>query len=369
MIASYYDWPDAMARGWLKLYTAGPMTGHHLFNWPMFERRAKLHRRQGHWIVCPTEIDEESGMVIVKRAPDGSVLRVEQSDTFDYESVLQLDLQAIWPGTYEGVDNPWGPSVVPCDGIVLLPGWRTSSGAKRELAHAEEHGLLVFEGDVPDAVIRYDGWPRPGHRTTSAQRQYQAAHTEPVPDVAGRDLGPFGAGFSRFSVERPVTVHDTIQTVRIELPKGETLSENTPQQASESIDQFDTGATRNSSGHKHDYEGFLSFRVIRRYGEYMHKNRHLADGSIRGSDNWQNGIPFKRYMQSLWRHLVDVWEIWRRSNETPEIEVVIIDFDGKEVDAEEALCGVIFNASGALDSILRGKEASFDPARKYGRKV
>ena len=40
--------------------------------------------------------------------------------------------------------------------------------------------------------------------------------------------------------------------------------------------QFSTGANRNSEEGKLDFEGFISPLVIQRFGEYMHKHRHLA---------------------------------------------------------------------------------------------
>jgi hypothetical protein len=44
---------------------------------------------------------------------------------------------------------------------------------------------------------------------------------------------------------------------------------------------------------KPDYEGFLSPPVIEAFGRYMHKNRRLADGSMRASDNWQRAFRLK----------------------------------------------------------------------------
>src|SRR5580698_7792736 len=60
---------------------------------------------------------------------------------------------------------------------------------------------------------------------------------------------------------------------------------------------FETGATRNLDASKYDYEGFLSPLVMERFGQYMHKHRVQADGSLRDSDNWQKGIPLQAYMK------------------------------------------------------------------------
>lgn len=71
---------------------------------------------------------------------------------------------------------------------------------------------------------------------------------------------------------------------------------------------FDTGATRDTDEGKLDFEGFLSPTVLKAFAEYMNKNRKMADGSVRDSDNWQKGIPKDAYMKSMWRHFFDVWQ-------------------------------------------------------------
>lgn len=102
---------------------------------------------------------------------------------------------------------------------------------------------------------------------------------------------------------------------------------------------FDTGATRDTEDGKLDYEGFLSPLVLRRYAEYLDANRAMADGSLRDSDNWQQGIPSDVYMKSAWRHFMDVWA-WHRSSI-------------KVSDIEAALCAVLFNIMGYLHEVLK----------------
>jgi hypothetical protein len=100
---------------------------------------------------------------------------------------------------------------------------------------------------------------------------------------------------------------------------------------------FETGACRDTDHGKIDPEGFLDPAVIRAFSEYMHRNRTMADGSVRDSDNWRRGIPLDAYMKSLWRHFLDVWEIHR----------------GRPDDPTEALCGVLFNSMGYLSEVLK----------------
>jgi hypothetical protein len=110
---------------------------------------------------------------------------------------------------------------------------------------------------------------------------------------------------------------------------------------------FATGATRDTAEDKYDPEGFLSPIAIDAYCEYMHRNRYMADGSIRDSDNWQNGMPFNVFMKSLWRHAKDAWTIHRgyrvfRNEKGKRVEVTMLD----------ALCGLLFNTFGYLHEYL-----------------
>lgn len=119
---------------------------------------------------------------------------------------------------------------------------------------------------------------------------------------------------------------------------------------------FETGATRDDDMTKPDYEGYLSPLVIRRYGEYMTKHRMQADGNLRDSDNWQKGIPFTAYMKSLWRHLVDLWTLHRN----PPQEEILNDFI-----KQDALCAIIFNASGYLHELLKKGKADHIAREPY----
>lgn len=100
--------------------------------------------------------------------------------------------------------------------------------------------------------------------------------------------------------------------------------------------QFSSGANRNSEDGKLDFEGFLSPSVLVEFAEYMHKHRKLSDGTMRDSDNWQQGMPREVLMKSLMRHVIDLWMIHRERDyyrhET-----------GEAVELQEALGGLMFN--------------------------
>lgn len=111
------------------------------------------------------------------------------------------------------------------------------------------------------------------------------------------------------------------------------------------VRSFSTGATRSSSEGKPDYEGYLSPLVIKRYGQFMLRHQVQPDGRDRASDNWQRGMPLETFIKSGWRHFVDWWSLHRGGPLTPV----------GNADLEEALCSLIFNASGYLHEHLKAK--------------
>lgn len=111
------------------------------------------------------------------------------------------------------------------------------------------------------------------------------------------------------------------------------------------MQQFASGATRNDDSGKYDYEGFINPEALHAYGEYMHEHRTQRDGSIRDSDNWQKGIPFRKYVKSLVRHSIDLWRMDRGYAVTnPDT--------GKPHTKKELCCAIIFNAMGYLKEMI-----------------
>jgi hypothetical protein len=106
---------------------------------------------------------------------------------------------------------------------------------------------------------------------------------------------------------------------------------------------FDTGATRSPDAHRDDPEGFLSPLVIDRFSEYMSKHRVQSDGSLRGSDNWQRGMPTDSYMKGAWRHFLHWWTRHRGW---------AVRDPGAAADIEEDLCALLFNVQGYLHETI-----------------
>lgn len=110
------------------------------------------------------------------------------------------------------------------------------------------------------------------------------------------------------------------------------------------IRTFDTGATRSPTNDKLAYSRFMDSRVIKRYCEYLHKHRTQTDGQVREPDNWKQGIPAESYVDSMYRHFMDVW-LFEQGYYNDTLE-----------DQETALCALMFNAQGLLFEILKDKE-------------
>ena len=105
---------------------------------------------------------------------------------------------------------------------------------------------------------------------------------------------------------------------------------------------FETGAIRDLNEDKPDYEAFFSPLVFVEFGKYMHEKRKLPDGTVRDGDNWQKGIPLNAYMESAWRHFMDIWLMHRGYEEKGERKDLQI----------ESLCAMMFNVMGYLHTIL-----------------
>jgi hypothetical protein len=97
-----------------KYYLAGPMSGIPQFNFPMFFRVGKRLRELGYDVVSPAEIDcKEDGDVALK-SKNGDPKEAARS----WGDFLARDVKLLADGGITG--------------IIFLPGWEVSSGAKLE---------------------------------------------------------------------------------------------------------------------------------------------------------------------------------------------------------------------------------------------
>ncbi len=112
---------------------------------------------------------------------------------------------------------------------------------------------------------------------------------------------------------------------------------------------FGSGAVRDTSTDKLDYEACLSPLVLKRYAEYVRTCRVQPDGNLRADDNWQKGFGLSVWLKSKLRHIMHTWILHRTGAKT------ITDKDGKVWDIEMALCAEFFNTHGMLHEILASK--------------
>ncbi len=121
------------------LYLAGPMRGLPNFNFDSFaESRVKL-RSLGWTVICPAERDEQLGF-----NPSGLT---GTEDLVDLGFSLSKAFQQSFTDLFS------------CDGIVLLPGWNKSEGAKAEVLVAKLTGRQVYEffSHRPNVLVEMTG--------------------------------------------------------------------------------------------------------------------------------------------------------------------------------------------------------------------
>jgi hypothetical protein len=102
----------------MRLYLAGPMSGIEQFNFPAFYEAAETLRAAGHDIVSPAEMDADDGI-------DEEAMSSEDGDasklSLTWAQLLARDVTIIGDETDDKID-----------GIVFLPGWIASRGARLE---------------------------------------------------------------------------------------------------------------------------------------------------------------------------------------------------------------------------------------------
>lgn len=125
-----------MATTW---YLAGPMSGLPQFNFPAFYAAAKDLRDQGYRMVSPAELDDAEDAAIARASKDGDAAAAKRS----WGEFLGRDIQIL-------ADD--------CDGMILLPGWEKSPGARLEVCTAliREKVIAFYEEGVQPRLASED---------------------------------------------------------------------------------------------------------------------------------------------------------------------------------------------------------------------
>lgn len=105
----------------MKLYLAGPMTGRMYHNAGTFADAASTLRALGYDVLTPIEVD----LTV-------DPLFNHYSDKATTEQVARFQAASI-------------KAMLACDGVALLPDWRSSQGTLREIDAAVAHGLRVAD--------------------------------------------------------------------------------------------------------------------------------------------------------------------------------------------------------------------------------
>jgi len=122
-------------------YLAGPMTGYPKFNFPLFDSVTKLLRDKGYGIVSPAEMDAGPVRDAALVSDDGALNVSGQVAGHTWGDLLARDVKVI---------------ADVCNGIVFLPGWEKSKGARLEafVAISCKYPLFLYvEDDIKQVPV------------------------------------------------------------------------------------------------------------------------------------------------------------------------------------------------------------------------
>ena len=108
------------------IYLAGPMRGYPLFNFPAFEVAENALVALGFKVISPARHDLDAGF-----DPKLTLEENERLHAFDLKAHMAWDLRVILSEE--------------CQGVILMPGWRNSTGCRNEVLVAQTAGRPVFE--------------------------------------------------------------------------------------------------------------------------------------------------------------------------------------------------------------------------------
>lgn len=102
----------------MKIYLAGPMSGYPGNNYQAFDAASANLRQRGFDVISPAELSREQGI-------DGTRIL----EPHEYAGCMRCDIEAL----------------LKVEGVICLPGWRKSKGARYEVHTAQLLGLKVLE--------------------------------------------------------------------------------------------------------------------------------------------------------------------------------------------------------------------------------
>lgn len=138
------------------LYIAGPMSGIPQFNFPAFIAAAAALRALGYTIISPAETDPEDVREVALASTDGAYDPNGKVGHETWGDMLARDVKMLADGyvTSSYRDEGPGQQVLPIDGIVFLPGWENSKGARLEafVGILTGKAFALYDPDAQDAT-------------------------------------------------------------------------------------------------------------------------------------------------------------------------------------------------------------------------
>ena len=113
-----------------KIYLAGPMSGPPQFNFPAFYAAAEKLRADGFEVVSPAELDDAEDKGAALKSKDGNAADAKRS----WGDFLARDVKLL--------------ADMGIQGIVFLPNWQNSKGAKLEAFVGLLQGFKFWEYDA-----------------------------------------------------------------------------------------------------------------------------------------------------------------------------------------------------------------------------
>lgn len=124
-----------------RYYLTGPMTGIPQFNFPAFREAAEHLREQGIEVISPAELDGPGIAAAAEVSADGALPDGTKICGQTYGDMLGRDVKIV-------IDE--------VSGLILLPGWEKSRGARIECFVGLQTGKTfdLFIGDADETLLR-----------------------------------------------------------------------------------------------------------------------------------------------------------------------------------------------------------------------
>lgn len=161
----------------MNLYLSGPMTGIPEFNFPLFDEIRDSLIAQGHTVASPADHDREVLMAAHGVTP-------EEVDGYAEGNIWQYSESAGAAGDLYVWD--FDKIMTWADGIVLMPGWENSTGARYERIVAESRPICVYT--VHQCTVDPSFWALASdiqqNRLTALLKEAVESHSTPCAEVA-----------------------------------------------------------------------------------------------------------------------------------------------------------------------------------------